>query len=83
MADKKTIKQIMPAVDWYAEYANDDESFFYVPLVCWALVTTQELPEGFVTGIESADSYTDFCEETNNFKRFVHKSDIASEKKNT
>lgn len=70
----------MPATDWFAEYKNDDDSLWHIPLICWALVITNEMPEGYVTGMESADSYTDFCEEVQNFVRYVHKTEIEREK---
>lgn len=29
--------QISPAFDWHAVYAESDDSFVLIPLVCWAL----------------------------------------------
>jgi len=34
---KFIVNQIMPANDWYAIFEVSDESFEWIPLVCWAV----------------------------------------------
>lgn len=72
MIKPKTILQIIPAGDWFAEFKADDGTKFYVPLVCWALVANG------VLGMTAGD-YVEFCDELSNFSGYVHKNDTKRE----
>ena len=72
MDENLKIIQIIPAVDWYAQYKGHDE-VLEVPLVCWALCQNEE-GERLVTGIDtSPDGIVAFCEDDSNFQCFVYK----------
>ena len=42
MSDEEKILQIIPATGWYATYVGDTEDALLDPVVCFALVETQQ-----------------------------------------
>ena len=62
------ILQIIPAVGWFAKFADEDEpeGYFLSPLVCWALCEDEN-----IHGIDTADGTQGFPEDTENFIEYV------------
>jgi hypothetical protein len=58
MAETETIQQIIPADGWSYWIVGDDgdgeNTFFHVPVICFALVTNEDsLEEGVLTGVRA------------------------------
>jgi hypothetical protein len=70
------ILQIIPAIDWYAMYEIEDDANSHAPLVCWALVEDRD-GDRHVVGLDSAETNTDFCENTSNFMGYIHREQSA------
>jgi hypothetical protein len=58
-----TIHQIIPASDWYAVYPLEDAPCYEAfPLVCWALVTTEDEPIPWVVGCTGGELGVDIAD---------------------
>lgn len=64
----KTIKQLIPGGDWYAEFADSEGADCVTPVVCWAVVAVEvEGPddlEDCVVPMGDEGGYIDFLEES-------------------
>ncbi|MHC4621725.1 MAG: DUF6253 family protein [Planctomycetota bacterium] len=70
----KRILSIIPASGWHSVYRPDDGSTQVFPLVCWALVETDE-GDTVVAGLDAGDNYVDYAENMDNFESYWHKSE--------
>ena len=69
MSEKKII-QIIPAGDWVAEYEVEEKTNVRVPLACFAVIEHENsLRE--VQGMDSGNNGIEFCEESENFLRYI------------
>lgn len=74
----KEIKQIIPAVDWFAEFSYKDAPAEYVRVIVWASVICEDNGESYPTivGYTDAGGYLDVAEECSNLVGYQHKEDI-------
>lgn len=79
MKERESIKQIIPAPDWFAAYANSvSYPLHRTPLACWALIDEGD-GEQRVVGMDDA-GYICECEEFPSFLGYFHETQDPIEK---
>lgn len=71
------IQQLIPANDWYAVLTDEEDAVSYKPLICFALVKTDEETE--VRPMIWAETTVQFADEFEGFVDIEHLDEIEAD----